>query len=482
MGAISSAGLGSGLDVNSIITSLMKVEARPLDMLKQQASTLNTQISTYGKVQSYFSTLKDKANALSSGTLWDSTTATASDTTSIKVSAGAGATAGNYAVTVGTLAKSQTVVAAAQASSSVDLGAGMITIELGTWSGSPIDTFTAKSGATPVSVDIPEGAATLADVRDAINAANAGVVASIVTDASGARLSIRSKDTGVENGFRISATETFDDGNAATGLSSLNFDLAGGPSQMTEQQAASNATLLINGIPVSSASNTLNDVVDGLSITLLKTTASAVDVSVAPDTAGIKTKITEFVTAYNELSTYLRTQTAYNGDTKAAGPLQGDQAAVSLLNQLRGVLNQTSSASTAWTQLSQAGISMKGDGSLAIDDTKLNDALKNLPELEKLLATDGADAASSGFIRRYKDLADAALGASGTFSSKTSGLQDRLKRNTKSQDAMQVRLDQTEARLRKQYQALDASMASLSGLSSYVTQQMAMLAKNTGSS
>ncbi len=482
VGSISSAGLGSGLDVNSIITQLMAVESKPLDALKTAASGLNTKISTFGKIQGLFSTLQSKANALTSLTLWSQTTATPSDTSAIKVTTGSGSAAGSYSVNVQKLAVAQTATAAAQPSADSQLNAGTLKIELGTWTGDVNNPFAAKTGSSPITVEISENDTSLTAIRDKINAAGAGVVASIVNDASGARLSIRSKDTGAENAFRLTATETFDDGDDTKGLSILNYDQGGGPSQMTLGASAIDAQLQINGISVRSASNTLTDVVDGLSLTLMKETASPVSVAVAADTASIKTKITEFVTAYNDIANQLRTQTVYDSDTKTAGTLQGDSAAVSLLNQLRTVINVASSASSTFTRLSDVGITMGSDGTLSVDDAKLTNAMGNLPELKKVLTATGADSASSGFIRRYKALADAALSTGGTFDSKNTSLQSMLSRNTKSQDDMQNRLDQTEARLRRQYTALDGQMASLNSLSSYVTQQMAMLAKSSSSS
>ncbi|WP_395699064.1 flagellar filament capping protein FliD [Aquabacterium sp.] len=479
VGSISSAGLGSGLDVNSIITQLMAVESKPLDALKTSATGLNTKISTFGKIQSLFSTLQDKANALTSLTLWGQTTATPSDTTAIKVSTSSGSTAGSYSVNVTKLAVAQTVTAAAQPSADSALNAGTLTIELGTWTGDTNNPFTAKSGSSPVTVEISESDTSLTTIRDKINAAGAGVVASIVNDASGARLSIRSKDTGAENAFRITASETFDDGDDTQGLSILNYDQGGGTSQMTLGTNAADAQLQINGIAVRSASNTLTNVVDGLNLTLLKETTSPVSVAVAADTASVKSKITDFVTAYNDIANQLRTQTAYNADTKTAGTLQGDSAAVSLLNQLRSVINVSSSASSTFSRLSDVGITMGADGTLSVDDTKLTNAMGNLPELKNLLTASGADNASTGFIRRYKALADAALSTGGTFDSKTTSLKSMLSRNSKSQDDMQNRLDQTEARLRRQYTALDTQMSSLNSLSSYVSQQMAILAKNS---
>ena len=476
VGNLSSAGLGSGLDVTAIVQSLMQIESRPLEALKQQQKDISTQLSTYGKLQSYFSALGDKSSALTSPTLWSSTTATSSDA-AVKVTAGTGAAAGNYEVNVATLAKSQTLTASAAASGTFN--EGTITIELGAWSGSPIDTFTAKAGATPVAIDIAAGETSIEAVRDKINAAGAGVVASIVNDASGARLSIRSKDTGAENGFRITTSETVSDGDAATGLSALDYDPAGGATQMTAAQMGADATLTINGIAITSASNTLTNVVDGLTVNLLKPTTAPADVSVALDTETVKTKINEFVTAFNELAGYMRTQMAYNEETKVAGALQGDSSAVGLLRQMRNVINEGSTASGVWSRLSDIGIAMKSDGTLAVDATQLNKGLADLPELKKLFATTGADSGSSGFMQRFRQLADAALGVDGTFQTRDESLKAMQRRNDRTQESLEARLAQTEARMRQQYTALDATMSQLNGLSGYLTQQLKALTINT---
>src|SRR5205823_6066563 len=160
-------------------------------------------------------------------------------------SSGGGAASGSYSVTVQKLATSQTATSTAFASSSSTLSAGTLTIELGTWTGDPETGFTAKSGSSPVSITIGAGETSLSAIRDKINAANAGVTASIINDASGARLSIRSTSTGAENAFRLTATESTDDGDASTGLSALGYD-ATAASPMTRNQKAINAQATIN--------------------------------------------------------------------------------------------------------------------------------------------------------------------------------------------------------------------------------------------
>jgi flagellar hook-associated protein 2 len=478
-GSLSSAGIGSGLDVNSIVTQLMAVESRPLNLLKTQADSINTKLSSFGKLQSYFAALRDRSADLSSAVIWSGTIGASSDAAAVKVATSSGAVAASHTVNVTKLAASQTVTSSPQASSSATLNEGSLTIELGTWTGTPNSGFAAKSGATPVTISIGAGETSLSGIRDKINSANAGVTASIVTDANGARLSLRSKSTGAENGFRVTATETTNDGVAGTGLSALAYDATNASSPMTRSQEAANAAAQVDGIDVTSASNVLNNVIDGLTITLQKPTAAPVDVSVVSDTDSIKKKVTDFVSAFNDLASYLRTQTAYNPDSKVSGALQGDSSAVALQNQLRGVLNQASTSSSSYTRLSDVGLSLKADGTMALDATKLDSGLSNLGQLQKLFAASGTDTASTGFMQRWKKLGDDALGVEGAFSSRTQGLKDSLTRNSKSQDAMSQRLSMTETRMRARYNALDTQMASLNATSTYLSQQITAMNKST---
>lgn len=479
MATITSTGIGSGLDVNAIVTELMAIEARPLNLLQQSASSLNTQLSAIGTLQSRMASLRDASNALTSVTLWNQTIATSSNAAAVKVSTASGAAAGNYAVSVQRLASQQTLASQAFASSGATVGEGTLRIELGSWVGEPAPTgFTPKAGATAVDITIGPGETSLEAIRDKINGAGAGVTATIINDANGARLSMRSTATGEANAFRVTATETSDDGNAATGLSTLGYT-ATAASPMSRTQTATNAQATINGIEVASASNTLEGVADGLTLTLQQVTTSAAEVKVAPDTEAVKKNIETFVNAFNDVANYIREQTKYNADTKVGGTLQGDRLVGSLQSQLRAIVNEGSSASGTFERLTDIGISFTSTGTLSINGGKLTDALGNLPELRKVLAADGTDSASSGFIDRFKDFATSVLGTEGAFENRNKSLKGQLTLNSKSQESMERRLAQTEERLRRQYQALDTAMSQLSGTSAYLTQQLDMLAKTS---
>ena len=490
-GSISSAGIGSGLDVKSIISSLMAVESQPLTLLQNKASTVSTEISAVGQIQSLTSTMSDKAHALSSSSLWTQTTSSSADPTVVTADTSAGtAAAGDYSVSVQQLAQGQTVTSSVAAGTG--LTAGTLTIQLGTYSSDgllpPTTTF-ANAASSAVNITIGAGDTSLSAIRDKINAANAGVSASIITDANGARLSLRSTTTGAVNGFKITATETADDGDPTAGLSALAFDGSTGAaaSQLTLNQTALNAKATVNGIAIESATNKLSNISDGLSLTLLKKSDTPVDVNVSIDTASMQKAITDFVGAYSALQSYISLQTKYDAGTAVAagtarqdGPLEGDPSIVGFQNQLRAVVNTTSTTSSMFSRLSDIGIAVQKDGTLAISNqTKLTAGLNNPGELQKLFATQGTSNENTGIAVRFATMADRATSVDGALFSRNDGLKGELSRNQKQQDDMQVHLDATQARLTAQYQALDTTMSKMSALSTYVTQQVALMQKSS---
>ena len=474
-GSISSLGIGSGIDASAIVSQLMSIERLPLNRLKNQAIDFNAQLSNFGKLQSNISTLRDKANALNSPTLWTGTAATVSDSTALSVSTGAETPTGSYSILVNKLASSQTLTSGVFASRDSLLNEGSLTIDLGSYNNNGV--FTGKAGADPITVTIDASNTSLAQIRDRINAAGSSVVAGIVNDANGARLTLRSRETGVESAFRITAVETNDDGDPATGLSALNYDAGNVNAPMQRTAVAGNAELKINGIDISSATNVLDNVVEGLNITVNKASANPVQVDVATDKAAIKTAITGLVDAFNTAANFIRTQTAYNAESKTAGALQADPGTLSLQSQLRAVINEASTASGTFGRLSDIGIALKSDGSFEVNDKKLENGLGNLTETRKLLTNDGSTNANSGFVRRFKRLSDAALGVEGLFDARTTSLRSRLDRNGKSQSDQENRLSSVEARLRRQYTALDTTMARLNAQSSYMSQQINQMFK-----
>jgi len=472
MASISSAGIGSGLDVESLVSKLVAAERTPINQLTSKTEGLKTELSAFGKVQSALSTLRDAASKLTSPSTWSGTLATSSDP-AVSVSAGSGAAIGNVSVEVKQPAQAQTLVGSTSyASSTTTVGQGSLTITLGSWAtdGATPPTytgFTDKASATPITINIGDGQDTLAGIRDAINAAGAGVTASIINDATGARLSLRSTASGETNGFRIEASG---------GLTDLGYDPRVGVTSLIQTLPAQNARALINGIDVSSESNSLQEAIDGLNITLLKTTSVPASVAVSQDKDSIKKLITDFTTAYNAVNALLREQTKYDAAGKTAGPLQGDSTAVGLQNQLRSIIGGSTSLGGSLNRLAQLGLEPGTDGNLKSSDSKLNTALSNLDNVKKLfMGLDGTNSSNDGFAQRIRSYIDGALSTDGRLTSRQQGLQKLIDNNNKSIDKLEDRVALTEKRLRARYTALDTQMSQLNNLSSYVTTQMAKL-------
>jgi len=466
MATISSAGIGSGLDVNSIVTQLMAIERQPLTTLQTKATTIQSTVSEYGKIKSTVSTLRDLAAKLANTTTWGQTTSTSSNPAAVSATT-SGSAAGTYSVEVQSLASVQTLASGMFAATTATLGGGTINIELGTW-GAGQTSFTPKSGVTSLDI-VTTATDTLADVRDKINAAGAGVTALIMTDAAGSRLLIRSNSSGAENAFRT--TVTGDDG-TPTGLSQLGYGTT--TKAMSQNQTAANAAATINGLAVTSPSNTLANIVDGLTLTLSQVTTSAVNVDVVTDKESLKKTLTEFAAAYTAVVKLIGTDTKYDPVAKKGGILQGDSAAVGLQRQLRTLAGSASGASATFPHLSDTGLQLQADGSMTVNTTKLDSALANLVELKKVFSNSYFTVpGNDGFGKSFRNMTGAMLGIEGALTTRTEGLGKQLTRNQTDQDNLNVRLAGIEKRMRAQYTALDATMAQLNSSSSYITQQLA---------
>ena len=472
MPAITSLGIGSGVDINSIVSQLVAVESRPLTQMRQEASALQTQVSSYGQLSSLFGALQSAANKLTGSSLWTQSAATSSDDTAVAVVGGSSAAPGSYAVSVQKLATNQTVVSGTSyASASEPVGAGTMTLEMGKWDLPPMN-FVPQVGRAPLTLTVTN-TDTLQTLRDKINELGSGVSAAIVSDSNGARLSLRSSSTGADNGFRLSVADGDGNNTDAAGLSRFAFDPGSGNTQMEQKVAAANAEATVNGIAVVSASNELSTVVEGLTLRLRKEGAGSTVVAVTSDRDAVKGAIQGFADAYNTLSKTISDQTRYDPASKVGGPLQGDSAATSLQRQLRGLLNAGSGASATFARLSDVGLEVQRDGTISVDSAKLGSATANLVELKKAFAnSDTGNARNDGFARRYAALATQVLGTDGTLTTRTEGLRDRITRNSDEQTHVAERVDRFRARLVAQYTAMDASLSRLNGLSSYVTQQL----------
>ena len=471
MATISSPGIGSGLDVQSIVSQLVALEKAPLKQLQTQASSFQTRLSTYGNIKSQITALGDAAGKLAGASGWNAVSATSSNPSAIGVTVSAGAPATSITMAVQQLAKAQSTASGAVAADTA-MGTGSMTIELGSWSGS---SFTAGAG-TPVAVTINAGEDSLAEIAAKINDADAGVSATVLKDASGERLLVRSKETGLENGFRITVAD--DDGNDtdASGLSRLAFDV-GNANGMSSSQSAQNALATINGVSISSASNRLADPLPGMTLQLSQVTTEPVEIEVSSDTEAVRANVQAFVDAYNTINTTLATATRYDATTKVAGALQGDSTATGLHNALRSMMRSIT-ASSPYTRLADVGIELQTGGKLSIDSEKFDAALADMDGLKSLFTIETGANTTEGFGRKIQAFAKGLVDAEGLVGNKTTALQASIKRNGVEQDKVNDRALRAQARYLAQYNAMDAAVGKLNGLSAFVSQQITLWNKS----
>jgi len=382
---ISSAGVGSGLDVNGIVSKLMALEQQPITVLDQKEAGLQARLSSYGSVSSALGAFQTTMAGMSYLSTFQAFSATPADSTILSTLATNLSAPGSYAVTVGQLAQAQSILTGGKTTTNTAIAAPGSTTTLsfqfgtitggtppvngvGTYNGS---TFTQDASQATGTVTITDSNNSLQGIRDAINAANIGVSATIVSDGSATpyHLVLTSKSTGATSNLKISVSG---DASLATLLA---YDPAG-TQNMSQSQAGQNATGTVNGLAISSATNTGSSVIQGVTLTLAK--VGATSVNVARNTNSVQTSVQGFVKAYNDLSATLRKMTAYDPATKKGGPLQGDVTIQGIQNRLRTLLNTTiTGLGGSLTSLSQIGISFQVDGSLALDTTKLTTALTN---------------------------------------------------------------------------------------------------------
>ncbi|PVY56966.1 MULTISPECIES: flagellar filament capping protein FliD [unclassified Simplicispira] len=476
--AISSAGIGSGLDVESIVSQLVTLEKRPIVQLQTTAASIQTKLSTYSQVKSLMSTLSDAAAKLTRDGSWNGMTVSSANSAAVSATVTGIASATTLGISVQQLARAQTV-ASSPVAKDTPMGAGTMTIQLGTWlHTTPPPSFTPGTDS-PLKVTVGAGDS-LSTIASKINDANGGVTATVLSDATGDRLLVRSKATGETSGFRIQVEED----SGTPGLSGLAFDpenSAGIGMAANAAQYAQNTLAKINGIDITSANNTFANTIPGLSITVSQVSVDEVGMTVGADTASMKKNIQDFVDAYNAVNDLLSSSVKYDAEKKTAGALQGDNTAVGLQNALRMLTMGSSSGAGVFQRLSDVGISMQSGGKLSVDGSKMDAALKNPVALKSLFATAAAGASGGGGIAvQFKSFTSGLLSLDGLMNNKTDALESASKRNIAEQNKVNDRASVYEKRLRAQYSALDAKMGSLSALNSYISQQVSQWNKSNG--
>ncbi len=449
MAGLSSAGIGSGLDVNAIVQQLMQVESKPLTTLASKQSSIKSKISAYGQLSSALSSLKTAGTAMNTSSTFTTFKSSFSDTTFGSATSSSTAVAGTYNVNVTQLAKAHTLATAAYVggSSSTVVGDGSLSI---------------TSGSNTFALTIDNTNDTLGGIRDAINnsTSNTSVSASIINDSNGARLVLSAKNSGLSNAISVAVTPS-----GGTGLNALSY--TAGAYTMSQGNAAQDAQLTVNGISIASASNTVSGAITGVDFTLTKDSSSSI-LTVAKDTAVITKAATDFAAAYSKLYSTVKSMTEYNTTTKTGSLLTGDGTTSMIMTQVRAALSSSPAGLTgAYTSLAQVGIAIQQDGSMTVDSTTLNAAIASNPTDVKSVF--------NAFGQAVADVATNLTNTNGAVTSRVSGLNSTIRSLDAQKIRIQDRLTRMEANYKRQFSALDATVGSMNVTSNYLSQQISRL-------
>lgn len=448
MASISSLGVGSGLDLNGLLNQLEAAERQRLQPITQQKRSVEAQISAYGKLESALSAFQDAASKLSSSETFAATTSSSSFD-GITVAANNTAAPGSYAVTVNNLARNYSIASFGVADDAAELGAGSVDIALG--------------DGTNFSVAIDAASSSLAEVRDAINAQQSDVQASIVNDGSGTpyRLVLSSAQSGTDSAITSLAY---------TGDLALSM----GTDAATEI-TAQNASLTVNGIAISSQTNQVEGAIEGVTMSL--TQAGTGTVSVVRDQETIQGSISGFVDAYNELQDTIGSLNNFDVETGVAGQLLGDSGLRSVESSLRSILD-SQVAEGAFSRLSDVGISRQLGGKLEIDEARL--AELSSTDLAEVTTFFAGTATTDGFAKQTSVTLGQLLDDNGPIATRTEGFKSQIDRLDDRFVREEDLIATTVERYRKQFAQLDSLIASMNSTSAYLGQQFAAMDAQLG--
>ncbi len=387
---VGALGAGSGIDTAALVKQLVDIEKAPQqNRIDNKRETLETQISDFGLVKSALATLQDAVDVLGDENTFGAKSASFSDSdTIIPTELGEDAPVGDYAFEVLDIAQAQSLSTSALFGDPSDaVGKGTLTIRFGQWDGSQ-DNFTVNAGVDAKTITIDDSNNSLNGLRDAINAADTGVLASIINDGSGYRL-LLSAPSGAANQLEITVAE---DGGSPTNtdasdLSRFAFGAGAANQQLIQNQAGRDASLKINGFSVTRSSNDIDDVVEGFSFTLAKAAPGEIfNISVFEDKAVGQDAVRGFVDAFNTFLTTVEPALGFDEEAEEFGSLYRDPTARSLITQLRNaVASAVPGVDSGFTVLSNVGIRTELDGSLSIDEEDFAAAFDNNFALVKTL-------------------------------------------------------------------------------------------------
>lgn len=434
---LTAAGVGSGLDIESIVSQLMALERRPLNVLEGRKDEYGTELSAVGRLKSALATFQSAMGDLKSTDAFEVYAASSDDEEVFTAIASSRASVGTFDIEVVNLAEADK-----QGSKSI---ADVDTTALGGTG----DQISIAIGSGSFTIDA--GGLTLAEIRDAINDAidNVGVSAGIISeDASNNYLVLTSNETGTANAMTLSVTGQLEN--------ALN---------MTSVQAAEDAEVRVDGkYTVVRSSNTITDAIDGLTLQLKKESNDAVGLRIERDVASVTESVQSFSDAFNELRATI--------DGLRSGELQADSTLRTIESGMLNILNVPPANLTGrYTVLSQVGLTIQKDGTMALNSAKLEEALNSdFSSLAQVFAND-----EEGYVFRLESLVTGFLDSDGILDNRIDGINNRISRVDDQIANMEFRLGRIEERFRERFSALDALVGQLTATNNFLVQQLAGL-------
>ncbi|WP_315710353.1 flagellar filament capping protein FliD [Brenneria uluponensis] len=478
-GLISSLGVGSGLDLSSLLDSLQEVEDQKLTAITTKQTSYEAKITAYGTLQSALETYATATEALTDSSLY--TVRKTSTNTAFTSTATSSAATGSYSIDVTQLAKAQTLASGTQSSKTTELGT----------TGLSDRTLTIQVGSgTAVDISLTDDQTTLAGIASAINSAGAGVTASIVQSGdSSYQLTITSDTTGSSSTMTISSNDS-----ALNDI--LGYDSSTSTGAMTETVTAQNAKLTANGISIERSSNTITDVpAEGITLTLSAVSTSSENLVVSKSITDTVSAISDWVDAYNTLLTSFSTLSAYTsvsaGESQSDdnGALVGDSVLRSVKTQLKSLLSHAQSSDT-YKVISELGISLGASstdsttgqtitGKLTLDDETLINALtENSSAVSDFFVGDGK---STGLATEMLSTVNSFTEDDGIISSAEDSVQTLVDKLSKQYTSVQSSIDSTMARYKAQFVQLDVLVSELNSTSDYLTSAFDQLSSSSSS-
>jgi flagellar hook-associated protein 2 len=436
------------MDLEGLVKGLMQVERLPLDNLKAKVTSFNTRISALGTLSSKLSSLQTAAKALKPDVLQAALEKFASYNASVanedvaSATVGAGAKSGSYSLEVTDLAQAQKSRIEGAA---VDFSSGPLTITF--------DDYDPSDPDSRQPVTITPGSNSLTSLANAINQSDSGVKATIVT-ANGGQHLVLTGEEGEKNGFSLSGL----------GLDSSD-PINGG---VTAVQGALDAKFTLDGLEITTSSNTVTDVLEGVTLNLKATTTAPTTVTVTAEHGEkLQSSLEAFVKSFNDAVGSIKSLGSYDAESKKVGDLNGNRLLREAQSTLRNLVFEKDADERV---LSDLGITFQKDGTLKLDSDKLASAVANDPEaVAKFAAHVGT---------RFNTEIDKMVGLSGTIQTSTDSIKTNVRNLEKQQEALEARLVKIEARYRSQFGALDSLIANMNSTSSYLASQLSSLSSS----